>query len=149
MNFSLMRLMEIFFRLSFETFIWYTGSSESELQTQEHAKSTLDLSQEYPNFSVQQIVGTNLLSRFPDVDKITTSLMWHHAAWFMLNDPLLTQSTLIFCKRIGYIDAGDGRWRRNVLPTTSRCWWRFWVKTFDHFRLQHPKIQKMSPISKN
>ena len=26
----------------------------------------------------------------------------------------------------GYIDIGDGCWRRNVLMTTLRCWWRFW-----------------------
>ena len=26
----------------------------------------------------------------------------------------------------GYIDVGDGCWRRNVLVTISRCWWRFW-----------------------
>jgi len=25
----------------------------------------------------------------------------------------------------GYIDVGDGCWRRNVLATTLRCWWRF------------------------
>ena len=25
-----------------------------------------------------------------------------------------------------YIDVGDGCWRRNVLVTTLRCWWRFW-----------------------
>ena len=25
----------------------------------------------------------------------------------------------------GYIDVGDGCWRRNVLGTTLRCWWRF------------------------
>ena len=27
---------------------------------------------------------------------------------------------------IGNIDVGDGCWRRNVLVTTIRCWWRFW-----------------------
>ena len=26
----------------------------------------------------------------------------------------------------GFIDVGDGCWRRNVLVTTIRCWWRFW-----------------------
>ena len=26
----------------------------------------------------------------------------------------------------GYIDVGDGCWRRNVLVTTLKCWWRFW-----------------------
>jgi len=25
----------------------------------------------------------------------------------------------------GYIDVGDGCWRRKVLVTTLRCWWRF------------------------
>ena len=25
----------------------------------------------------------------------------------------------------GYIDVGDGCWRRNVLMTTTRCWWRY------------------------
>ena len=28
--------------------------------------------------------------------------------------------------RIGFIDVGDGCWRRNVLVTILRCWWRFW-----------------------
>ena len=27
---------------------------------------------------------------------------------------------------MGYIDVGDGCWRRNVFATTLRCWWRFW-----------------------
>ena len=27
----------------------------------------------------------------------------------------------------GYIDAGDWCWRRYVLVTTLRCWWRFWT----------------------
>ena len=26
----------------------------------------------------------------------------------------------------GYIDVGGGCWRRNVLVTALRCWWRFW-----------------------
>ena len=26
----------------------------------------------------------------------------------------------------GYIDVGDRRWRRNMLATTLRCWWRVW-----------------------
>ena len=26
----------------------------------------------------------------------------------------------------GYIDVGDGYWRRNVLVRTMRCWWQFW-----------------------
>ena len=26
----------------------------------------------------------------------------------------------------GYIDVGDGCWRRNVLVTIWKCWWRFW-----------------------
>ena len=50
---------------------------------------------------------------------------------------------------VDYVD--DGCWRRNVLVTTLRCWWRFC-----HFRHQHPlsfnlsarhQHQKMSPIS--
>ena len=70
--------IETFFRLKNSRLLSYpesgTLSDTQGVQTQEQAKSTL-LSQEYPNFSVQQIVDTNLLSRFPDVDKITTSLM--------------------------------------------------------------------------
>ena len=27
---------------------------------------------------------------------------------------------------VGYIDVGDGCWRRNVFVTIIRCWWRFW-----------------------
>ena len=26
------------------------------------------------------------------------------------------------CDHFGYIDVGDGCWRRNVLVTTMRCW---------------------------
>ena len=26
----------------------------------------------------------------------------------------------------GYIDVGDGCWRRNVLVTNIRCWWQLW-----------------------
>ena len=29
-------------------------------------------------------------------------------------------------KQNGYIDVGDECWRRNMLVTTIRCWWRFW-----------------------
>jgi len=37
----------------------------------------------------------------------------------------------------GYIDVGDGCWRRNVLVTITRWWWRFWPSEFSH---QHPQI---------
>ena len=39
-----------------------------------------------------------------------TSVYWKMNHWFI----------------DGYIDVGDGCWRRNVLTTTLRCWWRFW-----------------------
>ena len=32
----------------------------------------------------------------------------------------------ISSKRVRYIDVSDGCWRRNVLVTTKRFWWRFW-----------------------
>ena len=31
--------------------------------------------------------------------------------------------------KIDYIDVGDRCWRRNVLVTILRCWWRFWSPT--------------------
>jgi len=69
-----------------------------------------------------------------------------------------------FCALQGYIDTGDGCWRRNELATTSRCSWRlypFWSPTstiFLHYRwaptmlVQHSKdvtnIKIRSPTSK-
>ena len=38
----------------------------------------------------------------------------------------------------GYIDVGDGCWRRNVLETTLRCW--FEMSPISKFCHQHPKI---------
>ena len=46
----------------------------------------------------------------------------------------------------GYIDVGDGCWRRNMLATTLRCWWRFWpiLSPTSFFSIsvghQHPKV---------
>ena len=47
----------------------------------------------------------------------------------------------------GYIDVGDGGWRRNVLVTTLRRWWRFWPflspisSIFEH-KLQAPTTKR-------
>ena len=43
----------------------------------------------------------------------------------------------------GNIDVGDECWRRNVLATPLRSWWRF-----RPFKESDTNIQKMSPISK-
>ena len=52
----------------------------------------------------------------------------------------------------GYIDVGDGCWRRNMLATTLRCWWRFWPILSTTSSIFYSSIsvghQKMSPISK-
>ena len=42
----------------------------------------------------------------------------------------------------GYTDVGDGCWRRNLLVTTLRYWWRFWPVSspISKFCYQHPKI---------
>ena len=54
----------------------------------------------------------------------------------------------------GYTDVGDGCWRRNVLATTLRCWWRFWPSSFN-FSVRHgyPKdvkhIEIPSPTPEN
>ena len=39
----------------------------------------------------------------------------------------------------GYINIGDGCWRRNVLATTLRCWWRY-----GRFCHQHPLFFEIS-----
>ena len=52
----------------------------------------------------------------------------------------------------GYIDVGDGFWRRNVLITTIRCWlqfWPFWSPTSTITLALGTNIKKMSPTSKN
>ena len=38
----------------------------------------------------------------------------------------LETTDLVFKTSDGYIDVGDGCWRRIVLMTTLRYWWRFW-----------------------
>ena len=40
----------------------------------------------------------------------------------VINSPLKSFTKFTKC---GYIDVGDGCWRRKVLVTTIRCWWRF------------------------
>jgi len=51
---------------------------------------------------------------------------------------------------LGYIDVGDGFWRRNVLMTPFECWWRFWPygslrSTF--YMSQWHNIQKIEILS--
>ena len=56
---------------------------------------------------------------------ISTSLHWVTSIMCFAKIKLKSMS-------VGFIDVGDKCWRRNVLATTIRCWWRLWS--------QHPNI---------
>ena len=63
---------------------------------------------------------------------------------------------LVYEGKKGYIDVGDGCWKRTVLMTTFRYWWRFCPFWFTIFLHKHwtPKCkrchlhQKSSPTSR-
>ena len=40
----------------------------------------------------------------------------------------------------GYIDVGDGCLRRNMMATTLRCWWQFWLCLSPTQSHQHPLV---------
>ena len=50
---------------------------------------------------------------YQDYEKWTQQARWIPLQYFLIDS-------------VGYIDVGDGCWRRNLLVTTLRCWWRFW-----------------------
>ena len=48
------------------------------------------------------------------------------------------------CFQVGYIDVGDGCWRRNQLVTTFICWWR---NMSPRYRCWHQHIKKVIKIN--
>ena len=50
---------------------------------------------------------------YQDYEKWTQQARWIPFQYFLIDS-------------VGYIDIGNGCWRRNELVTTLRCWWRFW-----------------------
>jgi len=47
---------------------------------------------------------------------------------------------------LDYIDVGDVWWRRNVMATNLRCWWRFWPFSSPKFSIFYYKLR--APTSK-
>ena len=78
---------------------------------------------------------------YQDYEKWTQQARWIPFQYFLIDS-------------VGYIDIGNGCWRRNELVTTLKCWWQFWSflsptsSIFEHYKRIGINIQKLSPISK-